>query len=210
MALDIEGFFGGLATHLRKRSQDITQIATMAAIEHWVQFEAAAFLARRDSREKYGIGGGKQNEPDWWLTCEYKKIDLYVEGLDSSHAIEFKAVHNNKNFYTKVLEARRDLEKHLAPEVGRPHSAVIAIVSHALYANNSRYKPLRETPRGNELKAEPFKELFKTELASTDPRYNGYMPTRITCWEMITSLEKAPYIVPGNGSFVALALIKQL
>jgi hypothetical protein len=208
MALDVEGFFSGLAMHLRKRSKDIAEIATMAAIEHWVQFEAATLLTRRGSREKYGIGGGTLKTPTWWVVCEHKKIDLYITGPQSPHAIEFKAIHNNKNFYSKVREARHDLNKKLDPEVGQPHRTVFAIVTHVLYEAGAKYVPLRESPRGKKVEAGRFKELLTTELASNRQFYKGCSPTRIVRWEQITSLDEAPYAIPQMGSFVELALIK--
>jgi hypothetical protein len=75
--LDIRRFFDDLCDHLRDRASTVRSLAIMAAMERWVQFEAAALLDIR--RACYGLTGGTSEIPDWWITMESHKVDIWAQ-----------------------------------------------------------------------------------------------------------------------------------
>lgn len=127
-------------------------LAVMMAMERWFQMDAAILLDAQ--RDRCGIGGGDAGTPDWWVTCEYQGVDIWLERPNHHGvAIELKAIHNNKNFYTKVLEVRSDLTPEMKPvpsSVPHVERVGLVVVTYVRYAkeHSGRYMPLRSSRRG--------------------------------------------------------------
>jgi hypothetical protein len=209
MPFSTKKFFSLLADHLEKRSDNVAHLTTMAAIERWVQFEGAALLSSSAGRTECGITGGTSTDPRWWVVCEYKTVDLLVQGPRATVAIEFKAVHNNKNFRNKVREIRWDLSKPLDSRLDVDQRSAIAVVAYARYHDSDRYKPLRMSPRGPLVESSRLGALLKEALASDDDYYRRLPGARVVKWRRIADLEGAPYVERGCGAYAALALIER-
>ena len=87
----------------RERSRDLSMLAAGGAFEQWISFEARLVLEK--NRNDLGI------DDAFWTANEYKKVDLGVwEDWTTLHtAIEFKLIHNNKNWRAKVNSLWGDL-----------------------------------------------------------------------------------------------------
>lgn len=87
----------------RELTGDLSLLAAGAAFEAWLAFEARILLERH--RNHLGIAAMH------WTANEYRKVDLGVwEGSDTIDvAMEFKLIHNNKNWRSKADEAWGDL-----------------------------------------------------------------------------------------------------
>jgi hypothetical protein len=209
MAFKIHAFFDGLVEHLKSRRDDVAQMAVMAAIEHWVQFEAAALLVR--NRSQYGISGGEPEDPSWFVSAEHSKLDLWITNSVIGHAVEFKAVHNNKNLKTKAWEIRNDLSKKTKP-VGykgkEPKRWAIAILVYAGYARDHEGNYVCFGGGRNPTTRDKTWSQLDEWLADQDPWFEKAIPVRRAGRrQVVTSLDGAPYIERGQGSDVSLALI---
>jgi len=200
----MNAFFDDLVSHFRSRAEQVRSLAVMVANEHWFQMESAALLDQK--REKYGIGGGPARTPDWWIACEYKSVDLWIQKQDDSRgvAIEFKAVHNNKNFWDKIKGIRKDLskEKKIPPIKGAVSRYEIIVGTFAWYVpgHDDRY------PLLTALKAQDFKKEMAKTLKDPDEWYDGLPLVKLMRWESICDLEDARYIDKGHGCGVWLGL----
>lgn len=88
---------------LQRRKRDLPLLVEGAAFELWLAFEARLVLEH--NRHALGV------DPEHWTANEFKKVDLGVwEGWENLvTAIEFKMIHNNKNWSNKVDQIWSDL-----------------------------------------------------------------------------------------------------
>jgi hypothetical protein len=99
--------------HMTGRSAALRRLAAGAAFETWFAFESR--LAVEDAREALGLDapGDYQGQAvkRYWTANEYRKVDLYVGDVRGNclAAIEFKLIHNNKNWGAKCEEVWADL-----------------------------------------------------------------------------------------------------
>jgi hypothetical protein len=106
---------GGMVdAHLRAREKQkgtVSLLATGAAFESWLSFEARLLLERE--RTRLGL-----TSDHCWIGNEYKKVDLGIIQYDDTRtwaherwfaAIEFKMVYNNKNWKSQCDAAWNDL-----------------------------------------------------------------------------------------------------
>ena len=212
MAFNINSYFEGLVSHLIRRKRELRALAVMSATEHWVQFEGAALLATK--RDQFGLGGSKNGVPKWLVAAERGKLDLWITNYKTAYVIEFKAVHNNKNFYEKVRQTRSDLSRSkipddypLPPAAAPPRRWAIVVLTYTHYQSGQEghFSPLRaerQLVQGSE-----FQELLRGELRSLDQRYEKMPSAKILDVRPIVELDDAPYIERGHGSCVALALV---
>jgi hypothetical protein len=212
MTFNTVKFFDALANHLVNRSDDVRALAVMAAMEHWIQFEAAALVDR--NRKALGIGGVRNEDgtPAYWVACEPSKVDLWIEGDDEALAIEFKVVHNNKNLYTKVSELRRDLATSKAvPNTEVPVRRVGVILSVCVQympPYGRRYPVLRASPKDAALADEEFEAEVVKALADSDPWYQGRASLSVVKGPAeIADLRQAHYVDKSKGGAVKLWLV---
>lgn len=199
-------FYQHLVQHLRERSGFLRSLSVMAAAEHWVQFEAAALLDAR--RADYGLRGGTEASPAWWIACERRKVDIWLQGPDSAAAIELKAIHNNKNFDTKLAELRADLsDAKPVPRDGNVARFGIFVGTYARYTDSrSTYRAMRTQPRGPYVTQKQFIDLLRRNLETVGDRKEDQL--RLAKMQPITSLDGSPYIESGHGSGVWLGLVE--
>jgi hypothetical protein len=202
--MNIENFFTDLVAHFRSRQEFVRSLAVMAANEHWFQMEAAALLDL--GREHYGIGGGSAKEPDWWVTCEHKKIDLWIQDSagQKCFAVELKSIHNNKNFDKKILEVRRDLssDKGASSVDGNIERYAIIIATFASYKKGSE----GNFQRNQKLDFDLFEEQITAALRESGS--HGLPPAKLTPWEKVCSLDSARYIDEEANCGVWLGLAR--
>jgi hypothetical protein len=100
-------FFNGFSRYLREERADTLRfLAVTASFEHWIQFEAGAWMDA--NRTAVGL-----NAETWSIALEQGKGDILL-GNDQGFpnvSIEFKCIHNNKNCQGKVWDLRRDLSE---------------------------------------------------------------------------------------------------
>lgn len=88
----------------------ISTLAAGAAFEGWLAFETRLLVER--NREELGLGGFAKSGPRFWTANEYRNIDFYVGDVIHDApvlALEFKLIHNNKNWSKKADEVWGDL-----------------------------------------------------------------------------------------------------
>jgi hypothetical protein len=183
----------------------------MVALERWVQMEAAALLDA--NRERYGIAGGSAAAPAWWVTCEYGAVDIWLEGPTEAVAIELKAIHNNKNFYSKLAEVRSDLTpglKRVPAHATNVTRMGIIVVSYARYLNVGarEFVPLRSSPRGPMMSRDEYLTELTNGLLDEDRWYGESARLRVHELREVASLEDAHYIEPGQRSAIWLGLVE--
>jgi hypothetical protein len=211
MSLDVDKFFDELVQHLRSRSDVVASLAVMGAVEHWIQFEAAALVDR--SRSKLGIDGSSGPTPNWWVACEPRKVDLWIEGPDEAVAIEFKTVHNNKNFYAKVWELRSDLTPSRKPVPGvatpvRRFGIIVVTCVHYIPSSSGRFVVLRTAPRERPMNKSEIEWELRHALGDLDPWYQGLPAIRVLRGpHPVCDLKLAHYVDPTSESDVALWLV---
>lgn len=213
MSIDHTLFFADLVDHFQARRDAVRSLAVMLALERWVQMEAAALLDL--GRDRYGIGGGTPTDPDWWVTCEYERVDLWAEGPKDALAIELKAIHNNKNFYVKVAELRNDLTpelKSVPTHIGNVSRLGIVVLVYAVYEHKGArdFVPLRSSRGGPLIRREEFLNELKVSIEDDDPWYGESSRLRLLDLKEITALEGARYVLPGQGSAFWLGLVEAI
>jgi hypothetical protein len=105
MSFSSVAFFDGFTRYLREeRAKALQFLAVTASFEHWIQFEAGAWI--NENRAAVGL-----DSEHWWIALELRKGDTWLVNRvePPSIGIEFKGIHNNKNCRGKVWELRRDL-----------------------------------------------------------------------------------------------------
>jgi hypothetical protein len=202
MTFKVRPFFLDLVYHLqKKRWRTVRSLATMVAVERWVQMEAAAMVDAR--RARYGIEGGTRNLPLWDIACERHRFDLWIAPAEGDPvAIEFKAIHNNKNLPKKAWELRHDLTVGRRLPSRRVSLHGIAVITYADYGPSSPYRPLRSPGTKTALPPKDFWKRLNEELCSPDV---GAPKLRIKEVKSIVSLEGAPNVVRRSNSEVWLA-----
>ncbi len=206
----VTGFFDMLANHLRSRSAEVRSLAVMGAMEHWMQFEAAALVDL--NRTPLGIDGRKPDgQPRFWVACEPSKVDLWIEGEKRATAVEFKMVHNNKNLRAHVVGLRRDLDpggakKTPATSANVSRFGIIASVwVHFVPGYGNRYPVLKERGSRQPVSMREFDARIRSALAL---EHGGYPKLKIVGGPVeITSLETAHYVDPKFCGVVQLWLV---
>ncbi len=109
--------------------QAVSRFASGAAFEAWLSFEARLLLeSYRAELSLAGLTMDRFQEPvdRYWIANEHAKVDLGVLDVgDESRtweiALEFKIIHNNKNWKSKCDEIWGDL----LPRAGAPKASII-------------------------------------------------------------------------------------
>jgi hypothetical protein len=136
-----------------KSAELVSSLASGAAFEAWLSFEARLLLEQH--REEFGLADIIQDSdgtpvPRYYFANEWRKVDLCVSEyrpeapeLDSClTTIEFKLIHNNKNWPTKLTEVHEDLfpsgrtKAAMVPSIGR--LSVVGLVGK-VYRNPAGY-----------------------------------------------------------------------
>jgi len=148
LAVDICGRLDEhLATEQRLRSA-VDLLASGAAFEAWLAFEAR--LLAEGARNELGLAELTKDPhgapvPRYWMANEYCKIDFYIGDVRDNAAVlalEFKLIHNNKNWKHKSDEVWADLfpmrgtKVEIAPRLGR--LAVVGVIGK-VYRDPTRY-----------------------------------------------------------------------
>lgn len=109
-----------LYEHLARQEDQRNAVSLLAAgagFEEWLAFEARLVL--ESHRERLGLADTYSQDGHTfdrhWIGNEYSKVDLFISNTDHDTdrnplaVIEFKLIHNNKNWASKVEEVRTDL-----------------------------------------------------------------------------------------------------
>ena len=143
----------------------------------------------------------------WWITCEHKKVDMWLANRaeTAAVAIEFKAIHNNKNFRSKVCEVRYDLsDAKVTPATRAPVVRYAIIVcTFAWYTRGEEGNYVRSS-----MQPDQFKTAIEDELQSVQAYYVGLPTAHLVAWENICDLENAHYLETSKGCGVWLGLVK--
>ena len=180
---NIELFFDDLVRHLKSREETIRSLSVMTGLERWVQFEAAALLDKK--RSAYDLGAPNIS-PDTWITCEHDGVDIWIEPKESpSYMIELKAVHNNKNFVSKINEIRIDLstrgKQSLACSMTVKRYGVVELTYQQFtVTGQGEYIYLRDQPRGAISTRASFLTRFNALLCEPPQVVRGGSPLRWT------------------------------
>ena len=166
-------------------------------------------------RERYGIEGGNPNTPDWWITCEYQNVDIWLDGPQDAIAIELKAIHNNKNFYGQLLALRKDLTpafKYVPERTGSIKRLGIFVASYTQYmqGESRNFEYLRSEKRGPIMPQSEFLTELQNGLSDDDVGYGKSTQLRLIDLQELASLERARYVENGHGSAVWLGLVEPI
>lgn len=212
----VPSFFDFFITHLQQeeRRRMLTSIAVTAAPEHWLSLEAAALLDV--NRVRFGLGeplDDRHNVPRWLIAAERKKVDLWIEdqlGEQPPHSVEFKVVHNNKNAYHKIWEARRDLQK-VIPNTEWNEQVirwgVVLLVFHRFYDDQAGGYALNR-----ELKdCQGMLQAFQHALEDDNEWYEGAPKLELALEPvLLCDMSTANYIDPAKGqSAIYMALVRR-
>jgi hypothetical protein len=210
-------FFNGFCDHLEhQRASTLAYISVVAAQECWAQFEALAWL--HSNRELVGLHGGDSERLAYDVLAEVHKIDLWIQeprGTPDQKGIgiQFKVIHNNKNFRSKVLELRRDISNTRQPPNGfvgaNVQNAGIAILVYVRYIKGLEggYKLLRNENRGSPVTPDEFLNMFRAECASNSNGVSALIP--IAGPRRVVLLDGQPYIDPSCiGCAIWLVLLR--
>lgn len=211
MSFRVDRFFSDLSKRLVERKDELAALAVMASLEHWLQFEAAAMVAT--DRERYGVDGGTADLPDWLVAAERAKLDLWISEGSVATVVEFKVIHNNKNFWSKIREVRSDLGRKKKPKgyAGAvPERWCVALLTYAKYAEGQEGDYEELSYRRHQPTAKTFYEWFEGDLSSGDAWYGRTAKAIQVHRKTLVSLDGAPYIKKGQGSEVSLALVKKV
>jgi hypothetical protein len=199
-------FFDELCKHLNKKEKKelLKTIVPVAAAEHWLTMEAA--YVADTNRAKLGIDGEKDGVPIWHILPERGKVDLWISNNKSGTVIEFKAIHNNKNFAERVASLSNDAckAKEKAGSIGIDKTKVdfmgIAFLVYTQFAEGQwgGYQPLggRMTPD----RCQDFFNKFEEEIAKNNLKL-------VSKPKKVCSLDGAHYIKSGVHSSCWLAHI---
>lgn len=212
---DVPAAFKLLAAHLAERKDVVRFLAVTAAMERWVQFEAAALIDQ--NRDALGIGGEfATGLPRWWIACEHKRRDLWLRDQGDPHVhvegggvgVEFKAVHNNKNYVNRVASIRADLTTDAALSDGPDWGVIVATYVQYARASGSLYWALRDVDR-TPLTATRFWKRLHEDLRSKDARWGETTPLDVVDHATVASLRDAHYVDPSvDGCEVRLLLVQ--
>lgn len=216
--LSVPSFFDGLVAHLQteERQRMLSSLAVMVSPELWLSSEAAAFLDT--NRPEFDLAeplDSRPNVPRWLVAAERGKVDLWVADQreqEPSIAIEFKVLHNNKNFYTKVWEIRRDLDKTIpiaSADDRIERWGIVMLVFSRFYDDQAgSYRYLSDFKEHKaQLKA------FADGLKDDSPWYGGVPRLKLMgAPALLCQLEASNYIDSSNGqqSNVHLALVRPI
>ncbi len=192
----------------------LMSIAATAAPEHWLSLEAAALLDV--NRARFGLGeplDERHNVPRWLIAAERKKVDMWIEdqvGEQPPYSVEFKVAHNNKNFYQKIWEIRRDLKKvipnvHMNDQVIR--WGVVLLVFHQFYKDQrGGYAVNRHFED-----CEGMLQAFEHALHDDDGWYEGAPKLELALEPvLLCDMASANYIDPERGrSAIYIALVRR-
>ena len=109
--------------------QAVSRLASGAAFEAWLSFEARLLMeSHRAELSLAGLTMDRHNEPvdRYWIANEHAKVDVGVLDVADEHgeweiALEFKIIHNNKNWRSKCDEIWGDL----LPGVGTTKAGIL-------------------------------------------------------------------------------------
>ena len=107
-----------LEQELERRRSRLWLLAEGAAFEAWLGFETRLLIEERRAALNLDAQRTKKNGRtvnQFWVANEYRKVDLLVgdrrhETLPFLFGIEFKLIHNNKNWKAQVRRVWRDLD----------------------------------------------------------------------------------------------------
>jgi len=213
----VPAFFDHLSKHLQQdeRRQMLSSLAVSVAPELWVSLESAALLDI--SRARFGLEerlDTRSNVPRWLIAAERYKVDLWVQDLRAeqhSVSIEFKVVHNNKDAYTKIREARRDMAKHI-PRIDCNDSVerwgIVMLVFSRFYddqTGNYNYH------RGFSTR-EDMLQAFVTALGDDDPWYKNAPRLELAASPvLLAEMASANFIDPSQAaSGIYFTLVRRL
>lgn len=160
------------------------------------------------NRAKLGIDGEKDSTPIWHILPERCKVDLLITNNKSGTVIEFKAIHNNKNFAQRIVSLSNDAckAKEKSKGYGLDKTKVnfmgAAFLVYTQFSDEQwgGYRPLGGRAAPDTL--EDFFNKFEEELAKNNLKVEAGP-------EKICSLDGAHYIKTGVHSSCWLAHIVQ-
>ncbi len=135
-ALELCKMLDAALVEREKTDHAVSVLAGGAAFELWLAFEARILVESPQGRKRLGLEG-EAKDPSFperfWTGNEVEKFDLYVGDCDDPEdcalAVEFKLVHNNKNWQSKVDEVWADLFREPGSAKHRHRSKVRGIVA---------------------------------------------------------------------------------
>jgi len=137
--------------HFASRPGILENVAAGAAFEEWFALECR--LAIEASRTQLGLTEKSSCDGHdvwrYWTANEYKKVDLFIgdyagDGDESDAcyaAIEFKLIHNNKNWHDKCEQVHHDLtptrekKTDIVPILGR--FAIPVLIGKSYWASDT-------------------------------------------------------------------------
>ncbi len=182
----------------REKRGVLSLMAAGGSFEQWLSFESRIQLERH--RSSLGVNDS------WWTANEYRKIDLGVwDGDDLVVAVEFKLVHNNKNWQAQVDSAWADLfpagrsPKHrLRPQL---RVAVLGVVGKVYPNPGSAYPGQRSDL------AEWERELWNYAIPPDGDCYHGWVER---AWQGPHHPIRSDALVAGHDHFFQLNLLAPL
>lgn len=208
----IPAYFDLLVSHLHheNRNKILRSISVTSAPEHWLSLEAAGVLDT--NREHLGLSealDSRPNVPRWLVAAERRKVDLWVEDQTEEGdpiSVEFKVIHNNKNFNERILSLRRDFEKQFTDYVCPERWGIALLVYVRFYDDQSG---IFAYDRGL-TDLDTFLHAFKQSIAVRDRVYGSPALELVFEPVEICDLTKSNYIDPDKGeSAIYMALVKQ-
>lgn len=212
----VPAFFNYLITHFQQdeRRQMLSSLAVTVAPELWISLESAALLDI--NRSRFGLEDRldtRSNVPRWLIAAERYKVDLWIQDMcaeEPSVSIEFKVIHNNKNFYRKIWEIRNDIAKTI-PRIDCNDNVerwgIVMLVFSRFYddqSGNYTYQPQLRT-------REDMLQTFTAALADEAPWYEDAPCLQLAAPPtLLSEMNDANYIDPTKeSSGIYLALVHQ-
>ena len=209
--MNVLRFFDNYVEYLRERSETVKYLAVSAASEAWFAAEAAALMNRR--RNEIGVAGLSDtssacNAPRRLIILERGKVDLSIidiEQKEKDYAFEFKLLHNNKNYRSKIAELKRDVARGVGLQ---RDSWGVAICFHLIFDEKHRgnYQPIGgfKSPVTAEAMTETWAEAMAVPSQDEHPALEWAVTPQLIC-----TLDDANYIAPDNGASVSVGLVRQ-